>query len=400
MNWLSAAERISAIDRKSVVFSADRCLYSMDKFSSCEACYQVCPVEAITPGKPPVFEAGACKSCLACIPVCPTGVYSAEDAVPALIKCAARMEAQSLELACEAHPHLELGSTGSEVAVRIRGCLAGLGVGGYLNLFATGKQQVSVRLDACEECPWGALQPRILEQIEEAQAFLNAWNQDSQLETILTWDGLEEQERPVWDAENPPLSRRDLFRFASQRGQVLAARAMHANQHAAAERRPSAERIRINHAVRQFPEIQQDIEELGGYALLTVSDDCTACAACERVCPTNAISFSQYQFKTFTLTYQPDHCIGCGICADVCVPDAITVHPAPSLKEIYGVEGPQNLMEGSLTRCDRCQTVMAKKEGVALCPVCQHRQANPFGGQLPPKLLRLMQIQPKPEKKS
>ena len=50
--------------------------------------------------------------------------------------------------------------------IRVRGCLAGLGVGTYLALAAMGLERIILRLDACEDCPWVSLQKVIQTQVE------------------------------------------------------------------------------------------------------------------------------------------------------------------------------------------------------------------------------------------
>lgn len=390
MDLLSAAERLSAIDRKSVVFNTDRCLHTIDKYVECEACYRVCPVEAIAPGKPPSLDQDVCKSCLACLPVCPTGAYTAEDAVPALLKASAKVQEETVELACEAHPNLGTGPGETSIAVRIRGCLAGLGSGAYLALFAAGKDKITVRLDACQDCPWRPLKNQVLAQVEETRTILKTWDVEDHVEVLLDVEGINMYQRPIWDADNPPLSRRDLFRFASERSQLLAARAMNPGSASQTGPRPSANRLRMVAVISQLPDIRQDTPSPTGFATIAISEDCTACRSCERACPNQAIEYSQHEFKTFQLHFEPERCIGCGICEQLCIPEVLTIDQRPSMKAVFGSDEPVLLLEGEITRCERCNIVMAKKPGVTLCPVCEHRRKNPFGGELSPRLLRLI----------
>lgn len=390
MNLLSAAERISAMDRKAVVFKGDRCLHSIDKFVECDMCYDICPVDAIEPGKPPTLATDTCQTCLACLTVCPTGAFTAEDAVPALLKCAVRIDAEEIELGCEAHPRLETGLSTESLAVRLRGCLAGLGSGAYLAMAAADKHSVTIRLDACAECPWDALKSRVLEQVKEANNILNAMGIDENLRIITRTNDIELHNRPVWDADNPPMSRRDLFRFASQRSQVLAARALHPDSSMDVERRPSANRLRMAAAVDQLPDIRLETNTPVGFAMISVSDECTACGSCSRACPTNAIHHTQKDVDHFQLHFDAKRCIGCGICLQLCIPEAISIDREPSLTAVFGGGEPILLIEGEVTRCERCNMLMARKPGVTLCPVCEYRRANPFSGALPPHLMRLL----------
>ncbi|HDY89936.1 MAG TPA: 4Fe-4S dicluster domain-containing protein [bacterium] len=50
-----------------------------------------------------------------------------------------------------------------------------------------------------------------------------------------------------------------------------------------------------------------------------ISDECTACGACEPVCPTEAISEGDTQYKIDSAL-----CTDCGICVDECPVEAIS----------------------------------------------------------------------------
>ena len=161
MSFLSAAERFAAIDHSEVVLDAQQCLHSHDQFSACEACFEICPVDAIQPGKPPALDTDKCQDCLACLPVCPVGAYSADDAVQSLLTCATRLETKTVELICASHGSAEMGLSTEATGILLRGCLAGLGAGTYVALAAIGLEHIVLRVDACANCPWVSLQDTI-----------------------------------------------------------------------------------------------------------------------------------------------------------------------------------------------------------------------------------------------
>jgi len=222
VSLLDAAERFAAMDRSAIVLDPARCLHSLDRASTCEACFQICPAEAIAPGKPPSLDADKCESCLACLVVCPVGAYNADDAVRPLLNAVTRLEGQTLELVCAKNPQPEKGISESSVGIRVKGCLAGLGTGTYLALAALGLERVVARTEACSACEWANLRPQIDSQIERAARVLAGWDKGETVTSSSASDGL--VERTVWDAENPPLSRRDLFRMMARQGQVAMAR--------------------------------------------------------------------------------------------------------------------------------------------------------------------------------
>lgn len=386
MSLLSAAERLSAIDRSALLLDTQRCLHSRDQFSACEACFDVCPVDAIRPGRPPVLETEKCKVCLACIPACPVGAYAADDAVPALLNCAIRLKAGRVELICTMHPNPEKGVSAESVAVRVRGCLAGLGIGTYLTLAALGLQQIEVRTDACGDCAWSGLRARVEVQVDRARQLFAAWDRR---EALVCVSNLEAPVvRLFWQAENPPLSRRDLFRLAARQGQVAVARAVE-DGGAAAGRRPGRDRLRLLGAVAHLPAPQPGyIGSLMGmdFAWVSVSEACTACAACARACPTSALQFERSKEETaYTLTFSARNCVGCEMCVHVCAPSALTMDRTPTFAQIFSEEI-VTLQKGGLVKCERCGALTAAQSGVNLCPLCEYRRTHPFGSMLPPGL--------------
>lgn len=396
MNLVSVAEQVAAqaaaVERSTVAFDSAKCLHTRDKFSNCQACLPVCPVGAIQPRRPPVLEGDTCAACLACLPVCPTGAFSADDAVPALLNCAARIEAKTLELVCERHPKSELGLPDMDGAIRIRGCLAGLGVGGYLGLMALGLEKIVARADACAQCVWAVLQSQITSQLEQARRLLEPWGRSQALALITSGPSPEFVQRPVWQADNPPLSRRDLFRLASRRGQTMIARAV-TQEEGTAPHRPARERQRVLNAVAHLPPWPEQAGELAaagpGFANVSISEDCTACGVCARACPTGALQFPHEEAPRYQLTFTAPACIGCEMCAHVCAPGALSVEPEPSIQQVFGPQSSVLLRQGDLVRCERCRAWFAARPDVRLCPTCAFRKQNPFGSRTVPGLMKV-----------
>jgi len=216
-------------------------------------------------------------------------------------------------------------------------------------------------------------------QIQETNQLLALWKQEVIIEPVYYSDTKELQKRPVWEADNPPLSRRDLFRLTSQRGQILAARALTSEENHSAKRHPSLNRFRIIAGVKHLPDFdpgQLDLLIPGDFrfANISISTLCTACSACTRACPTSAIHFQKEETSHFLLTFSPELCIGCEICLRVCVPDAIAIDHHPSFDSVFGVDETTLLHEGELIPCDRCNVPIAAKPATKLCPICEDRR--------------------------
>lgn len=378
MSLFSAAERFAALDHSDVTLNSERCLYSQDRFSGCEACYSICPASAIMPGKPPSLDSKKCQSCLACLTVCPVGAFTADDAVASLLNAVTHLEGSELELVCERNPHAAQGCSAEATGMRVKGCLAGLGSGTYLSLAAFGLERILVRTDACSTCEWGSLTVQIKAQVGQAKQLLEAWGKADSLNSLSELES--PVERELWEAKNPPLSRRDMFRMVTQQGKVALARAMEEGQ--VSKRGLGRNHLRILGAVTHLPAPHpgylRSIPDMD-FASVSVSEACTACGVCARACPTQALHFESNKNDTeYSLKFSARQCIGCEMCMHVCAPSAVSVDHAPTFAQIFGEES-ISLREGNLVKCEHCGIPMAAKPNLHLCQLCEYRQTHPFG---------------------
>jgi len=237
-----------------------------------------------------------------------------------------------------------------------------------------------VRTDACAACPWHDLHKQVIRQVSQARMLLGMWGKEDSL--VCAFKVEHPVERVLLEANNPPLSRRDLFRMVAQQGQVTMARMMQDKTNLA-ERSAGRDRKRHLAAIEHFPAFHstQSLNMKSfGFATLTVTNACTACGACANACPTQAIKFEHSEDgQNFELGFNAKECIACGICEHVCLPEAIQLDPAPVFEDIFGHAGSVSVHQGRLMRCRQCKTLTAEREGTDLCTYCEERRKNPFG---------------------
>jgi ferredoxin len=402
LSLFSIAERFTALEHSALTLDKERCLHSQDRFSGCQACFAICPVKAITPGKPPSLSPEKCAKCLACLMVCPVGAYSSDDEVTTLLTAAKRLESGPLELLCERNPRPTLGVSQAGTAIRIKGCLAGLGSGAYLVLAVLGLDPILVRTDACSACEWATIPAQVQAQVSHARQLLEGWSKDSSLACVSALES--PVERPFWEAGSPPLSRRDIFQSALRSGRATLARVVDEWATTPAERQPGRDRLRMVNALKHLPAPQLTHPgSLKGmdFAWGSVSDACTACGVCARICPTSALQFGKYAGETaFQLTFQAAKCVGCDMCVHVCSPAAMTIDHDPTFARIFSQEN-VILRAGGLIKCKKCGTPTVALPGVEFCPPCEFRRTHPFGSMLPPglKSIRPSSAQEQPQEK-
>ena len=373
------ADRFASLDHSNVTLDSKRCLHSLYRFSDCEACYSICPANAITSGKVPSLDSAKCQTCLACLTVCPVGAYSSDDSVSSLMSAVTHLDGSALELLCDRNPKSPFGLSDSSTGICVHGCLAGLGSGTYLALVAFGLEHINIRMDACSGCEWKTLPRQVEEQVTKAKQLLDAWGKAESLNIVFEMST--SVERPVWNSTNPPVSRRDLFRTLTHQGQATIARVIQ-DEPTRSDHRPGRDRLRLLSAITRLPDpVSTNISDLGGmgFASLSSSEDCVACGTCARACPTHALQFVRTENDTaFILSLSVKDCVGCDICARVCTSKTLKVDHTPTFAQIFG-EGVLMLREGGLVKCEQCGTLIAARPGVRLCQFCDFRQTHPIG---------------------
>lgn len=376
-----AAERL-AQERPPITVDAWQCLRARDKSSACDACVSACPVNAITLEGGVQVDGDACIRCGLCLHRCPAGVFDGRDGVYKLLNCATQIvDHEVIELACSAHPEAAIGAKDVDAVISANSCLSTFSASAYIGLLALGVKQVRLRLDACRECPLGALHGEIARELETTQTLLEPLGLGEAVVEAEEPEG--GHKRPLYTTTNPPVSRRGFFQTLARQRVVAVEDIQPANTpQIEGERSAPRERRRLVNALHYVAQ-QGTATQIGveGFTRLGVVDGCTACGLCARVCPTGALTFEQTD-DHYEVIFSAAQCTDCGICINFCQPGVLQRYGPPSYDDVLAPEL-WLLYEGTLTKCRKCGVPYAGDEHSEMCHVCAERYRNPFGMQMP-----------------
>lgn len=388
MNFLKFAHVVEQMtaERPAVTVNAERCVRSKDRNADCDLCVQRCPTDAISLENGVSVDPETCIHCGLCLHTCPVGVFDGNDGVYKLLYAAEQLvEKEHVEVACGHHPTVEQGDPKADAVLRTQGCLTSFGPSAYLGLLAMDVERVTVRLDACADCPAHELCGAVKENVQQAQDMLAAHDEANRLQTVEETPR-RKRKRPVYDTNNPNLSRRGLFRMLSMQEQTTASdiAPRHAKQ-IAGDAGPPRERRRIRNALHHlFGSDDVTLPSGQGFVDFDVTDDCTACGLCAKICPNDAMRFESDD-GTFHIHFDAAQCTDCGLCTSLCTPDALRRNEFVSWLDVAR-EGAKEIKSGELHECRKCHVSYSGDYNDGLCPVCSFRRQSPFGSRLPADL--------------
>ncbi len=367
-----------------------RCLNSRFRAVDCTLCADICPAEgaiAVTNGQPSL-DNKACLRCGLCLHRCPTEAFTQPDGLPGkLVKTVAALPPGSVDLVCSQHPAPNRGP--APQAVQIIRCLAALSPAILLEL-STRKNEICLDDTPCADCQLGQVHSILGQTVAEA----NGWGllADSSTPISLRTQQMEnpaETNRPVHEANQPPISRRGFFGAFKRLGQDVITSDTTTDPTSSDKFVPVAQRL--SHFVPQERaknlSIIEKFQNQTHYAkdaptkskfkipVADVAIDsslCSACGLCARFCPTETITFLN-DGQQFALSFQPLLCLGqnCNICPLACPEDAISTKPAAILSDLLTRKP---LVAGDLTLCQMCKETIAMRPDLPeTCFACRFK---------------------------
>ena len=343
-----------------------RCVRTTNKFSTCEKCVEVCPVETIKISEHlPSFVPNDCVGCGGCLAACPDAAFKLDTFSP-LNYIFSFLEKKSVVASCK-----------EEIP-----CLAALSTEEILSLSLLSETPVVFDKAHCAECSIAKPNVALIEErIEEVNFLLEAMGVEKSVRFESVELSVEEEK-----VEN---DRRAFFAKASIKEAAKAKQVFENKVEALSEElkehTASVEDIQSIRA-KVVPDrrklLQMAMKRAGvptqfhnieandiSFVSQKVIDEesCTNCQMCYRICPTGALSSDKYGGF---IDFDAINCIKCQSCHDVCEPDSLTIKSVFSLKQLFKPEREQ-LVKFSVKRCDECGMPFVYRGGEVMCDRCR-----------------------------
>ncbi len=333
--------------------------------SECIKCVEICPVKTIEiVDNIPTFTPSACVDCGGCVGVCPTEAFSLKD-FSTVDFFFTMLEDHKKIISCKKNIP----------------CLSVLSVEHLVSLALTSDELMKFDLSHCQNCEIkDPLFAQIEQNIEEANFVLSSFS-----EKELITEGVRHEEE-VLDQKQEISSRRSFLSNISLKGAVRQKASFEEAVEGDEQKffeidksviagikekdLPNKRKILFT-ALKHAPKPDQyeilPEQEVSFISQKFVTDSCTNCQICYRICPTGALS-SDGKFSL--INFDAMLCMKCRLCHDACEPDAIELQSGFEIKEFFEPTQ-RTLVSFNIKRCNECGSYFTYIGGEQTCPRCQ-----------------------------
>lgn len=335
---------LKVIDPAPLMIDHQACLAARHRRSSCRACIETCPDQALTleNGKVAV-DIGKCSRCGLCAAPCPTAAVTLRGVDEESVVSAAYVHCSKAE------------GIGTQLP-----CL------GYLtadHLLAMGLRHERVELTRgdCDGCRWSQGGAMAEKAVQTARETLTAVGSSHTIH--VGTHGAE-------GAQSQAISRRELFKRLRVESVQVARQLGPESEvnHAKLPARLPAKRSRWLRRISPDGVVPETVMPAGAWKARTVTERCNGCGICVSFCPTGALA-QQGQEGDWILTHQPAACVGCDTCEALCPTRAVGEEPTLAAQMVEGVV--REVARLTSLECRTCHREFRGHAGESQCTQCR-----------------------------
>ena len=341
-------------------FDIYACVRTYYRYSSCQKCIDVCPIEDtlyIENDKIQINE-DKCISCGACVGVCPTEAFSLNGFNPSDLYKKMVEENQNL-ISCKLNVP----------------CASSFDSQYLVALALEIKDDVIVDIGYCQSCEIGKLKERIEDIANESNYILEQLGVDYRVK-------LEDIKYEMPKETEKKLQRRSFLKRFSKQAAGLAFWALMPDIPVEEKETPEYKNLVEEKVIPEKRKVFVKALKNSGIDLsnkyLEVdkisftsekwidNKKCTNCYVCYHMCPTGALKEGN---QKLSILFEPSLCVKCRICHEMCPEDCL--HLADKLNLNTFANEIEVLAEHVMIPCEECMMPFSYKGDSTVCPRCR-----------------------------
>ena len=378
---------VGRIEQRPINASMDVCLRVRDKTIDCEACYQVCPVEAISLGDGVEIDFEVCNECGICATVCPASVFAsrqADDYYLAGIK--ANLETSEV-IGFSCPKQSGAGASDAGIPIVELPCVGRINETLMVGAAVFGAKDVWLNISGCVDCENDSVLKPIHNLVRGVDGLLEVWG--SPVAFSLTEEPPKKSGSGGETVEQTQeYDRRELF---SKFGRELVASGLGLAKDRIDKLAnvfdPGDEKYFEYHLPRRRELLLRLVKKLDApgearvsgeglpiHSLVIDSELCNFCGNCSLFCPTRAIQTHGGPGNA-SITFSVSRCLGCDLCLKACSPRALAIEETIALSGLYE-ESEVPLTRMGYYLCSKCQHKFASSVEKDVCDFCEMRESK------------------------